>query len=89
MLVAEDAPVSPEKGVDCMQLLQLVQSLRSAGYFTAVAMTQPFEFEGARKSQAADDLVSAMQDIAHLVAIIEQVCSLAMRATLRHAVDFL
>lgn len=48
-------------------MLQLARHLRRQGYFVAVALTRPFEFEGARKLEAADTLIAAMQEVAHLV----------------------
>jgi len=55
------------------QLVHLVRALRAGGHFTAVALTQPFAFEGARKAQAARRLVGALEGAAHLVAVIDQV----------------
>ena len=54
------------------QLVHLVRALRAGGHFTAVAVTRPFAFEGARKAEAAGRLVAALQDAAHLVAVIDQ-----------------
>ncbi len=54
------------------QLVHLVRALRAGGLFTAVALTQPFAFEGARKAQAARRLVGALEGAAHLVAVIDQ-----------------
>lgn len=60
----------------CLQLVHLVRSLRAAGHFTAVAVTKPFEFEGQRKLEAAERLVAALEEAAHLVVVVEQVgCS--------------
>ncbi|KXZ44556.1 hypothetical protein GPECTOR_65g174 [Gonium pectorale] len=53
-------------------LLQLVRHLRRQGYFVAAALTRPFEFEGARRLEAADTLISTMQEVAHLVVVISQ-----------------
>ncbi|KAK9810099.1 hypothetical protein WJX72_004870 [[Myrmecia] bisecta] len=53
-------------------VVQLVRSLRAAGHFTAVAVTRPFEFEGSRKVDAADRLISLLEEAAHLVVVIEQ-----------------
>jgi len=54
------------------QLVHLVRALRAGGHFTAVAVTRPFAFEGGRKAEAAGRLVAALQDAAHLVAVIDQ-----------------
>ncbi len=40
------------------QVLDFVQHARSQGVLTVVAMTQPFQFEGARKAKAADALLA-------------------------------
>lgn len=53
-------------------LMQLVAALRAAGHFTVVALTQPFEFEGAAKAEQASKLVAALRASAHLVAVMEQ-----------------
>ncbi|KAG2484764.1 hypothetical protein HYH03_016418 [Edaphochlamys debaryana] len=53
-------------------MLQLVRHLRRCGYFVAVALTRPFEFEGARKLEAADALISTLEEVAHLVVVISQ-----------------
>lgn len=53
--------------------MSLVQSLRAAGFFTAVALSTPFQFEGTRKVQIADELVRDVRDRAHLVSVIRQV----------------
>lgn len=53
-------------------LVHLVRSLRAAGHFTAVAVTKPFEFEGQRKLEAAERLVAALEEAAHLVVVVEQ-----------------
>ncbi|GLC61462.1 hypothetical protein PLESTB_001758900 [Pleodorina starrii] len=53
-------------------LLQLVRHLRRQGYFVAAALTRPFEFEGARRLEAADTLISVMEEVAHLVVVIAQ-----------------
>ena len=59
-----------------LQLLQLVRGLRAAGIFVAVAVTQPFVFEGPKKRQAAESLIAQLHTTAHLVAVIDQVrCS--------------
>lgn len=63
------------KSVDIsLQLLSLVQSLRAAGFFTAVALSSPFGFEGTKRVQAAEQLIQAAQHTAHLVSVIEQAC---------------
>lgn len=41
--------------------------LRRRGFFVAVALTRPFGFEGPRKLEAADALVGALEEVAHLV----------------------
>jgi cell division GTPase FtsZ len=48
-------------------MLQLVRHLRRQGYFVAATLTRPFEFEGARRLEAADALISTMEEVAHLV----------------------
>lgn len=53
-------------------VLQLVEALRSAGHFTVAAVTRPFEFEGAAKQEQARALVAALEERAHLVAVMEQ-----------------
>ncbi|GIL90961.1 hypothetical protein Vretimale_17091 [Volvox reticuliferus] len=53
-------------------LLQLVRHLRRQGYFVAAALTRPFEFEGTRRLEAADTLISIMEEVAHLVVVIAQ-----------------
>jgi hypothetical protein len=53
-------------------VLQLVDALRAAGHFTVAAVTQPFEFEGAAKAEAARARVAALESRAHLVAVTEQ-----------------
>ncbi|GIL57651.1 hypothetical protein Vafri_12844, partial [Volvox africanus] len=53
-------------------LLQLVRHLRRQGYFVAAALTRPFEFEGTRRLEAADTLISMMEEVAHLVVVIAQ-----------------
>lgn len=63
-----------------LQVLRLVTELRQAGHFTAVALTRPFEFEGKRRAEAAETLISALEEAAHFVTVIEQVrthCNLA------------
>ena len=67
-----------EKLADCLapgilQLLQLVRGLRAAGIFVAVAVTQPFVFEGPKKRQAAEGLIAQLHNTAHLVAVVDQV----------------
>ena len=62
---------------DCMalgilQVLQLVRGRRAAGIFVAVAVTQPFVFEGPKKRQAAESLIAQLHNTAHLVAVIDQ-----------------
>ena len=57
-------------GADC--LLELVSSLKAGGHFTVAAITQPFGFEGPLKMGQADTLVGALDEIAHLVAVMEQ-----------------
>ena len=56
-----------------LEVLRLVYELRQAGHFTAVALTRPFEFEGRRKAEAAETLISALEEAAHFVTVIEQV----------------
>lgn len=56
-----------------MQLLSLVTGLRETGHFTAVSVTRPFEFEGQRKVEAADRMIAALEEAAHLVVVVEQV----------------
>lgn len=51
----------------CPQLLQLVRHLRRQGYFVAAALTRPFEFEGSRRLEAADALITTLEEVAHLV----------------------
>ncbi|KAG2454551.1 hypothetical protein HYH02_000396 [Chlamydomonas schloesseri] len=53
-------------------MLQLVRHLRRQGYFVAATLTRPFEFEGVRKLEAADALISTMEEVAHLVVVIAQ-----------------
>ncbi|PSC70531.1 nudC domain-containing 2 [Micractinium conductrix] len=53
-------------------VLQVVQALRAAGHFTVAAVTRPFGFEGAAKQEQADDLVAALRQSAHMVAVMEQ-----------------
>ncbi len=55
-----------------LQVLRLVYELKQAGHFTAVALTRPFEFEGRRKAEAAETLISALEEAAHFVTVIEQ-----------------
>ena len=57
-----------------LQLLSLVKALRETGHFTAVSVTRPFEFEGQRKIEAADRMIAALEEAAHLVVVVEQVC---------------
>lgn len=57
-----------------LQLLSLVKALRDTGHFTAVSVTRPFEFEGQRKVEAADRMIAALEEAAHLVVVVEQVC---------------
>ena len=45
------------------------------GHFTAVSVTRPFEFEGQRKVEAADRMIAALEEAAHLVVVVEQVCT--------------
>ncbi len=59
-----------------LQLLSLVKSLRETGHFTAVSVTRPFEFEGQRKVEAADKMIAALEEAAHLVVVVEQVLSI-------------
>ncbi len=47
--------------------------LRETGHFTAVSVTRPFEFEGQRKVDAADHMIAALEEAAHLVVVVEQV----------------
>ena len=56
-----------------LQVLRLVYELKQAGHFTAVALTRPFEFEGRRRAEAAETLISALEEAAHFVTVIEQV----------------
>ncbi len=56
-----------------LQLLSLVNRLRETGHFTAVSVTRPFEFEGQRKVDAADRMIAALEEAAHLVVVVEQV----------------
>lgn len=56
-----------------LQLLSLVNRLRDTGHFTAVSVTRPFEFEGQRKLDAADRMIAALEEAAHLVVVVEQV----------------
>lgn len=51
-------------------VLQLVSFLRRHGFFVVAAMTRPFEFEGLRKVEQADALIEALEDVAHLVAVV-------------------
>ncbi|DBA68374.1 hypothetical protein WJX79_000768 [Trebouxia sp. C0005] len=53
-------------------LLSLVNRLRETGHFTAVSVTRPFEFEGQRKVDAADRMIAALEEAAHLVVVVEQ-----------------
>lgn len=53
-------------------LLQLVSALRAAGHFTVAAVTAPFKFEGAAKAEQARAVVAALEERAHLVAVMEQ-----------------
>ncbi|DBA92080.1 hypothetical protein WJX77_001940 [Trebouxia sp. C0004] len=53
-------------------LLSLVNRLRETGHFTAVSVTRPFEFEGQRKVDAADRMIAALEESAHLVVVVEQ-----------------
>jgi hypothetical protein len=53
-------------------LLQLSSALRSAGHFTVAALTAPFEFEGHAKAEQAALTVAALDETAHLVAVMEQ-----------------
>ena len=55
-----------------MTLRQIVQALRGAGHFTVAAVTLPFGFEGAAKRQQAAELIAALQDAAHVVAVMQQ-----------------
>jgi len=50
-----------------------VNRLRETGHFTAVSVTRPFEFEGQRKVDAADRMIAALEEAAHLVVVVEQV----------------
>lgn len=61
------------KNVINLQLLSLVNRLRDTGHFTAVSVTRPFEFEGQRKLDAADRMIAALEEAAHLVVVVEQV----------------
>ena len=56
-----------------VQVLRLVTELRQAGHFTAVAVTRPFDFEGKRRAEAAETLITALEEAAHFVTVIEQV----------------
>ena len=62
-----------------LQVLRLVYELQQAGHFTAVALTRPFEFEGRRRAEAAETLISALEEAAHFVTVIEQVCCMLFR----------
>ena len=53
-------------------LLQLVSALRAAGHFTVAAVTAPFNFEGNAKAEQARAVVNALEERAHLVAVMEQ-----------------
>jgi hypothetical protein len=53
-------------------VLQLVSALRAAGHFTVAAVTAPFGFEGGAKAEQARALVHALEEKAHLVAVMEQ-----------------
>jgi hypothetical protein len=53
-------------------VLQLVSALRAAGHFTVAAVTAPFGFEGSAKAEQARALVHALEEKAHLVAVMEQ-----------------
>ena len=64
--------------------MSLVNSLRETGHFTAVSVTRPFEFEGQRKVEAADRMIAALEEAAHLVVVVEQVGSALMHST-RHS----
>lgn len=61
------APSSSRAAAVCVQLLQLVRHLRRQGYFVAAALTRPFEFEGSRRLEAADALITTLEEVAHLV----------------------
>lgn len=52
-----------------------MESLARTGHFTVVAVTRPLEFEGRVKVEAADRLIAALEETAHLVVVIEQVMS--------------
>ncbi|KAK9810548.1 hypothetical protein WJX73_000008 [Symbiochloris irregularis] len=53
-------------------LLHLAGKLRTAGFFTIVAVTKPFAFEGPRKMEAANFLISQLAEHSNLVAVVEQ-----------------
>ncbi|PRW61363.1 domain-containing 2 [Chlorella sorokiniana] len=53
-------------------VLQIVAALRAAGHFTVAAVTQPFAFEGQAKQEQAGELVAALRQTAHMVAVMEQ-----------------
>ncbi|MEW5307186.1 MAG: hypothetical protein WDW36_009594 [Sanguina aurantia] len=53
-------------------MLQLARHLRRQGFFVASALTRPFAFEGPRKMEQADALIESLQEVAHLMVVIEQ-----------------
>ena len=55
------------------QLLHLAGKMRAAGFFAIVAVTKPFAFEGPRKMEAANFLISQLAEHANVVAVVEQV----------------
>lgn len=55
------------------QVLCIVDALKAAGQFTAVALTMPFEFEGRRRMEMAMSLLQALQKAADAVCVIQQV----------------
>ena len=55
--------------------------LRETGHFTAVSVTRPFEFEGQRKVDAADRMIAALEEAAHLVVVVEQVLNTVASTT--------
>ena len=59
-----------------LQLLHLLKQLKEAGMFVVVALAQPFNFEGARRIDAAEALTQAVASAAHLAVIVQQVGSL-------------
>ena len=69
-----------------LQLLSLVTALRDTGHFTVVSVTRPFEFEGQRKLDAADRMIAALEEAAHLVVVVEQVMSGSLIASYCNAV---